>query len=165
MSKGFTIELEGSEELVKFFSDMPKAFSDQVLGDIAHKGASVIRSEARRQMPLDGELGAIGKKAVIIGRNKENRTERVVTLGSQYVNYKGKNISIGKVIRHLTAGFQNVRRTARGKYRGKVGLRGGDFIQKAFNSRKDLAIRAMGEMTFKVMKKRALKSRGLTYGR
>lgn len=166
MPKGdFSIELQGSDELMKFFSDLPKQFSEQALGDIAQKGAAIIRSEARRNMPIDGELGRIGKKAVIIGRNKRNKTERVVTIGSGYVNYKGKDVSIGKILRHFSAGFQNMRRTKRGKLRGKVASRSGDFIQRAFDKRREAAIKVMGEATFKIIEKRALRSKGIRYGR
>jgi hypothetical protein len=164
MPKDFQIELEGTEQLKAFFQDMPRQFGLQVLGDIAQKGAAVIRSEARRQMPVDGELGRIGKKAVIIGKNKANRTERVVTIGSAYLSYKGKQVSLGKIIRHMTAGRQNLRRTRRGFQRGKVEFRLGDFIQKAFARRKDLAIKTMGEATFKIIAKRASRAAGIRYG-
>jgi len=163
-NKDFSIEIEGSEQLMAFFQDMPRQFGQQVLGDIAQKGAAVIRSEARRQMPLDGELGRIGKKAVIIGRNKANRTERVVTIGGAYLGYKGKQVSLGKIIRHMTAGKQNLRKTKRGFRRGKVEFRHGDFIQRAFDRRKDLAIRTMGEATFKIIEKRARRATGIRYG-
>lgn len=164
MPKDFTIQLEGEKELMDFFADLPRNFSEQVLGDVAQKGAAIIRSEARRNMPIDGELGRVGKKAVIIGKNKRNRTERVVTIGSGYVNYKGKDVSLGKILRHMSAGFQNMRRTKTGKFRGKVGLRGGDFIQKAFDKRREQAIRVMGEATFKIIEKRARRVKGLSYG-
>lgn len=165
MPKDMQIELQGSQELTDFFKDMPRQFGERVLGDIAQKGASIIRSEARRQMPVDGELGRVGKKAVIIGKNKRNKTERVVTLGGQYVTYKGKEMSVGKIIRHLTAGKQNNRLTGNKRNRGKVALRLGDFIQRAFNSRREQAVKIMGEATFKIIERRVRRAKGIQYGR
>lgn len=165
MAKDFSIELQGSQELMNFFSDLPSQFGQKVLGDIAQKGASVIRSEARRQMPIDGELGRIGKKAVIIGRSKSNRTERVVTVGNTYFTYKGQHVSLGKIIRHMTSGTQNLRMTKSRRIRGRVGLRLGDFIHKAFLLRREQAIRVMGESTFKIIERRARRVKGLQYGR
>lgn len=165
MGKHFSIELEGEKELMDFFGDLPQSFTNQVLGDIAQKGASVIRSEARRMMPIDGELGQIGKKAVIIAKDKQNKTQRDVTIGSQYITYKGKETSLGKIIRHLTAGHQNVRKTANGANRGKAEIRLGDFIQRAFERKKDKALAAMKEITQKVIEKRARRVKGITYGR
>jgi len=155
MPKNFTIEIQGSKPLIDLFSDLPKQFTTQVMGDVAQKGASVIRSEARRTMPLDGELGRVGKKAVIIAKNRQNKSERIITIGGTYVNYKGKMISIGKVIRHMTAGNQGMRKTAGGQYRGKVSLRLGDFIQKAFERKKDQAVEVMQSSFQKIIEKRA----------
>lgn len=165
MPKDFQIELQGTAQLIDFFKDMPRQFGERALGDIAQKGASVIRSEARRQMPIDGELGRIGKKAVIIGKNKNNKTERVVTIGGKYLTYKGKEMSLGKIIRHMTAGRQNLRKTKGGKLRGRVSLRLGDFIQRAFNRRREQAVKVMGEATFKIIERRARRATGISYGR
>lgn len=153
----FKIDLNGTKELMAFFDDMPKKFTDQVLGDIAQAGASVIRSEARRKMPVDGELGQIGKKAVIIKRDRSNRTIRAVTLGGVMVSYKGRMVSIGKVIRHMTAGPQRIRKTKRGYRRGRVESRFGDFIQSAFISKRDEAIKRMGIKSKDIIKRRAEK--------
>jgi hypothetical protein len=158
----FSIKIE-ADELIKFFNDMPSKFTDQVLGDIAQKGASVIRSEARRAMPIDGELGRMGKKAVVIARSKQNKTQRDVTIGGQYILYKGKNVSLGKIVRHMTAGKQKLRKTKRGKNRGLVSFQLGDFIHRAFERKKDMAVEVMKKSTFDIIKKRASKVTGLNY--
>jgi hypothetical protein len=151
----FKIDLNGSKELMAFFDDLPKKFTDQVLGDISQAGASVIRSEARRKMPVDGELGQIGKKAVIIKRDRYNKTIRAVTLGGQLIGYKGRMVSIGKIIRHMSAGRQSLRKSKRGQQRGRVQIRGGDFIQSAFLSKKEEAIKRMGIKSAEIIKRRA----------
>lgn len=160
----FDITLEAGD-FIAFLKDLPKQFTDQVLGDMAGKAASVVRREARRNMPIDGELGLMGKKAVIIGKNKANKTERVVTIGSNYVTLKGQPVSIGKIIRHMSAGNQNLRRTKRGRLRGMVKIRGGDFILRAFMTRRLEAQGVMEKEFEKIFRKRASRVRGLDYGR
>jgi hypothetical protein len=156
------IKLEGSEDLIRFFADMPKQFGVQVLGDMSQKAASVVRSEARRQMPIDGELGQVGKKAVIIKRDKLNKTIRQVTIGAGYLNLRGKTVSVGKIIRHMTAGRQNMRRSGRGST-GRVLSRGGDFIERAFFLKRSDAIQVMRRDFQKILQKRAIRQKGIKY--
>ncbi|HQQ81938.1 MAG TPA: hypothetical protein PK059_02055 [Cyclobacteriaceae bacterium] len=165
MPKDFSIDIQGDEELMKFFTDLPKQFPAQVLGDVSQKGAAVIRAEARRMMPVDGELGRVGKKAVIIAKGKQNKTERVVTIGNGYFDLDGKQISIGKIIRHMSAGGQKNRKTKKGQQRGKVAIRGGDFIQKAFTKKAEQALQVMKDNFYKIIEKRVKRTKGLTYGR
>lgn len=160
----FDIKLEGSQEFFKFLDDLQnKEFSDQVLGDMAQKAASVVRSEARRSMPVDGELGRVGKKAVVIKKDKQNKTIRAVTIGSGYVSLDGKQVSVGKIIRHMTAGRQNLRKRKGNLSTGKVQQRGGDFIAAAFERKKGMAIKSYEDSFVKILKKRAARSLGITY--
>ena len=162
MASKFEITLE-AKEFVDFLKDVPRQYSDQILGDMAHKAASVVRRQARKDMPTDGELGQVGKKAVIIARNRANKTERILTIGGGYVTYKGKQISVGKIIRHMSAGKQNLRKTRRGYVRGKVKFRGGDFIERAFQARRAEALRVMTDDFGKILRRRAARVRGLSY--
>lgn len=158
----FDISLE-ARDFVDFLDDLPKQYSDQILGDMAQKAAAVVRREARRSMPIDGELGSLGKKAVIIARSKANKSERILTIGGKYFNLRGKPVSIGKIIRHMTAGKQNTRRTKRGYLRGRVRSRGGDFILQAFNIRREDAKEVMQQDFAKILRRRAARVAGLRY--
>lgn len=163
---GFTIQLDGDKELMKFFADMPREFGPRVIGDIAQIGASPIRAEARRQLgdfvASSGELGLVGKKAVIIARDSKNPTVRMVTVSGKYIDFRGKAQSVGKIIRHMTAGKQNLRKTKAGYYRGIVRQRGGDFIQSAFVARRQDAINRMSKKAIEIIKRRALRQRGIS---
>ena len=158
----FDFKLE-AKEFIDFLDDLPRQFTDGVLGDMAQKAASVVRKEARRTMPVTGELGRVGKRAVIIARNRGNRTERIVTIGTGYLDLDGKPVSVGKIIRHMTAGRQNVRKRTRFGSTGRVQLRGGDFIERAFYNRRADAIASFQEGFGKIIKRRAARVRGLSY--
>lgn len=158
----FEITLE-AKEYIDFLDDIPRQFSEAILGDIAQKAASVVRSEARRSMPIDGELGRVGKKAVIIARNRANRTERIVTIGNKMLDLNGKPISVGKIIRHMTAGSQNFRTRRRYGSTGRVRVRGGDFIEQAFYRRQGDALRVFQEDFGKILRRRAARVKGLSY--
>ena len=152
-----------AKEYLAFLDDLPKQFTQSVLGDMAQKAASIVRSEARRSMPIDGELGQVGKKAVIIARDRANRTMRTVTIGNGMMNLKGKPISVGKIIRHMTAGRQNPRKRKSGGRTGQVASRGGDFIQRAFLRRRQDAINAFKDLFVTIVKRRAARVTGLKY--
>lgn len=164
MGSGAKIEIEGFEEVVEFFSDIKKKFSPEVIGDIAQKGATLIKNEARRQIPIGGELGRISKKGIVIKRDRANKTIREVTIGNNLVDLHGKPVSIGKVLRHMTAGRQKMRfrKTKGNAATGRVRERGGDFIERAGQIRGKEAIERMTEAAVDIIEKRASKLRGVT---
>lgn len=156
---GINIKIEGAEEIVAFFSEIKNRFSPEVVGDIAQKGAMVIKNEARRQMPLDGELGQVSKKAVVIKRVGGNKTIRRVTISNNLVTLDGKQVSIGKIIRHMTAGPQKERYRKGRASTGKVANRGGDFIEKAGETKGKEAVKKMEDEAMMIIEKRARASR------
>lgn len=162
----FSIKLEGSDELIRFFASLPREFGPRVMGDIAQAGATPIRAEARRQLggfiASGGELGTVSKKAVVIVRPRDNPALRLVTVSNRYIDFRGKPQSIGKIIRHMTAGRQNVRKTKAGYYRGIVSQRGGDFVHTAFGIQRTAAIDRMAKKAFDIIKKRAFRQRGIS---
>lgn len=143
------IDIQGTGEVKDLLSMLPKKMEDKVIRNTARKGAMVIRTAARRAMPWQlGDVGEVGKKAVVINNDKYNKSAVNVTIGNTLVTLNGKQISIGKVIRHMTAGKQNIRfrSTKSGKAStGKVRERYGDFIQKAFDQKKNEAMNVMAK--------------------
>lgn len=153
------IKIEGSQELMKLFADMPKQLPDKVLQAICRKAAQPVVTEARRNVSIDGELDrpAITKKVIRAVADKDNPTAVRVTISNNYVNYKGKRVSVGKIFRHLSAGPQEERKKRNAKKTGKVANRVGDFIERAFERKKDRVLKVISDQTIKILKRRAAK--------
>lgn len=158
---GLDIKLEGSKELIEFFASTPKNFPNRVIQNISRQAARPILNEARRNTGIDGLLDdpSITKKVIVIARDKTNPTAAVVTLSNAYVNYKGKDQSVAKIFRHLSAGNQHDRKKSSGSGTGKVNRRVGDFIETAFIRKKEKAIEIINEKFLAVLKKAAIKAK------
>jgi hypothetical protein len=156
---GIDIKVQGSEELLEFFRETPKAFPAAVIREISRKGAKPILTQARSIMPLTGELGQVGKKAVIIQTDKRNKAAVNVTISSKYFSLHGKDQSIGKIIRHMTAGPQHERFQKGAHSTGRVSNRSGDFIEYAFSTTKDAALKIINEGFWEVISRKAAKAK------
>lgn len=156
---GIDIKVQGSEELLEFFRETPKAFPAAVIREISRKGAKPILAEARSIMPLDGELGQVGRKAVVIQTDKRNKAAVNVTISPKVLSLHGKDQSIGKIILHMTAGPQHERFRKGNLSTGRVADRKGDFIEQAFASTKDMAIKIINAGFWEVILKKAQKAK------
>lgn len=152
---GIDIKVEGSEELLEFFKETPKAFPAAVIREISRKAAKPVLAEARAVMPLTGELGIVGKKAVVISTDKRNKAAVNVTISNKMISYHGVMQSLGKIIRHMTAGPQHRRFRKGNLSTGIVENRGGDFIQYAFALTKSMALGIINSEFGAVILKRA----------
>lgn len=156
------IELKGLSELNRVLSDLSnKSLNNNILRDVARKGAKIVRKEARNSMPWQlGDLGQEGKKSVVITSSRKNKTAVSVVLGGRgYQSYKGRKVYLAPTIRHMTAGRQADRRTKKGYFRGRVMERYGDFIERGFDKSRERAIDVMRRESFAIIKKRWDKSR------
>ncbi len=136
MSDVVRLQIQGADSLIEFFRDLPKALTDAVIKETARKGANEIAKEARKNFPLTGALGRVSRKkaARVVGVGKT--AVRVTVGNNDYVDLNGKQVSVAKIIRHLTAGPQQSRyrrgRNGRKISTGRVNSRYGDYIVKSF---------------------------------
>lgn len=156
---GINIKVQGSEELLEFFRETPKAFPAAVIREISRKGAKPILTEARSIMPLSGELAQVGRKAVVIQTDKRNKASVNVTVSGKLLPLRGLDQSVGKIIRHMTAGPQFERFRKGHSSTGRVATRGGDFIEQAFNATKDMAVKIINAGFGDVILKKASKAK------
>ena len=153
------IEIQGDEELMKFFSDMKDSFAPAIIRAIARRGAKPILDSARSSMPIEGNLGNAIKsritKIIVIKNDKRNKSAVDVTLSNQYLSIEGNNVSIGKVIRHLAGnGPQHGRYKKNKAFTGQVRNRFPDFIHSAFLARKTEAVKIIQDEVMSVMEKK-----------
>src|SRR4051812_7519209 len=113
MSGMVRLQIQGTDNLMNLFRDLPQALTDKVVKDTARMGANEIAKEARRNFPLTGPLGRVSRKkaARVVGVGKT--AVRVTVGNNDYVDVNGKQVSVAKIIRHMTAGPQHIRYRSR----------------------------------------------------
>jgi hypothetical protein len=161
---GFSIKLDGDQQLIKLFSELPKSVGPSIVKSVATKGGGIVRDAVRQSIPSRfGELGDVAKKSVKVVSVRGNRSAVRVTITGDYQTYKGKQVSVGKIIWHMAGGNQHERHRKSGgragQSTGKVRNRVGNIVFAGFDKSKNRAADVMKREFSSILTKKIQKYR------
>lgn len=121
----FTAEVQGFEEVKRFFEELNKELSAKETRGILDAAGKVIVNQARQEVPWNGQIGDFFKRDLAVYRDHASTAKfaEYVLVGPRFKSYAihNQDQKVAVIAQHMAEGFGQQERETKSKgRRGKV---------------------------------------------